>query len=181
MTKDRKKEYQIFKEYRNNLFSFDDYDSQEQKELETLSKKFKQKKLDKVEKVRFKRLRFRHFAQTRMGILLVDLKRLEQLFNKSHYNYDNNLLNQMNAKLNETLRRSKMNNLFKLKKSDDPLLTDDEYVYVKDATVTIQICGKGRYCVNKWVSKEETMYHSDFMPLSNAMKLVIDKKYEGIK
>ena len=164
---------------RNDLFCFNDYDSKEQKEYETLFKKFHYKKLDRVGKAKFKRLRFRHLAQKRMRILLVDLKRLEQLFNKSHYNYDNNLLNQMNAKLNETLRRSKMNNLFKLKKSDDPLLTDDEYVYVKDATVSIQICGKGLYCVNKWVSKEETMYHSDFMPLSKAMKLVINKKYKG--
>ena len=56
-----------------------------------------------------------------------------------------------------------MNNLFKLKKSDDPLLTDDEYVYVKDATVTIQICGKGLYCVNKWeiLSADEMLWSEE--------------------
>lgn len=104
MTKDRKKEYQMFKKNRNNLFTFDDYDSKEQKEYETLFKKFHQKKLKKVERLRFKRLRFRLFAQKRMGILLVDIKRLKQLFNKSHYNYDDNLVDQMYEKISKTLR-----------------------------------------------------------------------------
>jgi len=72
-----------------------------------------------------------------------------------------------------------MRNLFKLIKSDEPTLTDDEYVYIKDKSVTIQICGNGLYCVNKWVSNEECMYHSAFMSLKDAMKLVINKKYEG--
>ena len=68
-----------------------------------------------------------------------------------------------------------MNNLFKFKKSDDPLLTDDEYVYIKDKSVTIQICGNGNYCVNKWVESEQKMYHSPFMSLTNAMKYVVLK------
>ena len=66
-------------------------------------------------------------------------------------------------------------NLFKLKKSDDPLLTDDEYVYTKDKSVTIQICGNGVYCVNKWVKSEQKMYHSPFMSLTDAMKFVVLK------
>lgn len=73
-----------------------------------------------------------------------------------------------------------MRNLFKLIKSNEPTLTDDEYVYTKDKSVTIQICGNGVYCVNKWVKSEQTMYHSPFMSLKDAMKLVINKKYDGV-
>lgn len=72
-----------------------------------------------------------------------------------------------------------MRNLFKLIKSDEPTLTDDEYVYIKDKSVTIQICGNGVYCVNKWVKSEQTMYHSPFMSLTDAMKIVINNKYHG--
>jgi hypothetical protein len=72
-----------------------------------------------------------------------------------------------------------MKNLFKFIKSDDPMSYDDEYVYVKDKTVTIQNCGGGMYFVNKWSDKERIMYHSDLMTLSNAMNLVINKKYNG--
>ena len=69
-----------------------------------------------------------------------------------------------------------MRNLFKLIKSDEPTLTDGEYVYIKDKSVTIQICGNGVYCVNKWVKSEQTMYHSPFMSLTDAMKIVINNK-----
>ena len=72
-----------------------------------------------------------------------------------------------------------MRNLFKLIKSDEPTLTDGEYVYIKDKSVTIQICGNGVYCVNKWVKSEQTMYHSPFMSLTDAMKIIINNKYHG--
>ena len=72
-----------------------------------------------------------------------------------------------------------MRNLFKLIKADEPTLTDGEYVYIKDKSVTIQICGNGVYCVNKWVKSEQTMYHSPFMSLTDAMKIVINNKYHG--
>jgi|TARA_X000001388_G_scaffold9636_1_gene5893 diaminopimelate epimerase len=67
-----------------------------------------------------------------------------------------------------------MKKLFKLIKSDEPTLTDNEYVYTKDKSITIQICGNGVHCVNKWVESEQTMYHSPFMSLAEAMKLIIN-------
>lgn len=77
-----------------------------------------------------------------------------------------------------------MKNLFKFIKSDDPMSYDDEYVYLKDESVTIQLCGDGftnygTYCVNKWSDKEEAMYHSECMTLNEAMNLIINKKYNG--
>lgn len=57
---------------------------------------------------------------------------------------------------------------FVFEESDEPELTDDQYVLKANKNIYIQVSDK--YIVNKWVEKEEASYHiGEFDTLKEAM------------
>ena len=62
---------------------------------------------------------------------------------------------------------------FVFEESDEPELTDDEYVLKANKNIYIQVSDK--YIVNKWVEKEEASYHiGEFNSLDDAFKKAIE-------
>ena len=65
---------------------------------------------------------------------------------------------------------------FIFEKSDDPLMYDDQYTLKEDKNISIQV-SDSYICVNKWVEKEETLYHlGSFKNLKDAMEQALRSK-----
>lgn len=134
----RKEEYQLYKQTRKDYFFFEDYDPEEESELIKLTIKSKMDSLNKSERLRFKVLSFRHHAQGRMTITIESIIRLGKLLNKSHYNYKDELIEQMNSRLNREIEK----NLQSLKVISRTDITNAKIDYLVKYERECRVCGK---------------------------------------
>ncbi len=66
-----------------------------------------------------------------------------------------------------------INQLFAFEPSDDPTLTDDQYVLRSNTDITIQVCEDGGYVVNKWMPTEKLMWNGPVTTRTEAFQLAL--------
>ncbi len=99
----------IYEAQENQIFSFrlfKDYESDLEVNLNGIiyaEQKWKQKGLTPEEKILKKQLDFRRLAEKRMQKLIKNLRSIKNLFNKSHYNYENSWIQEMQVALQTEL------------------------------------------------------------------------------
>lgn len=137
----RKTEYQLYKQTKKDFFFFEDYDPEEETEFIKLTIKSTvsgHKTLNKNERLRYKILSFRHHAQGRMRTTIESIVRLGKLLNKSHYNYKEELIEQMNSRLNREIEKNLP--LKVISRSTD--ITNAKIDYLVKYEKECRVCGK---------------------------------------
>ena len=95
----------VFEEKENQVFSFRIFKEKEfdiERELNGIDRVLKQE-LTPEQKVLRKQLDFRRLAEKRMQKVIKSLRSIKNLFNKSHYNYENNWIQEMQVALQTEL------------------------------------------------------------------------------
>ena len=68
--------------------------------------------------------------------------------------------------------------LFRFEQSDDPMLTDDQYVLIENKNITVHLCPyESCFVVNAWESSTNRMYSKDYDGLLDAMEHAVSLRY----